>query len=172
LFYLAQQIHFSLSQDIHGININLLLGSNAQWYAKIFSFFSLLLSVWHAWMVVFVNTCVGEWDTSSSTSSWWSLQFFEMSNKMKKSFVFFVLVLMNSAKSRRLHLTSGLSCFSSSSFYLLISIFLFLAEIRWPKYIFDAHTLTHTDLLCTFINLCAHVHRNQHERFLKVSLEV
>ncbi len=139
---------------------------------KSFSFLSLLLSVWHAWMVVFVNTCVGEWDTSSSTSSWWSLQFFEMSNKMEKSFVFFVLVLMNSAKSRRLHLTSGLSCFSSSSFYLLISIFLFLAEIRWPKYIFDAHTLTHTDLLCTFINLCAHVHWNQHERFLKVSLEV
>ena len=39
-------------------------------------------------------------------------------------------------------------------------------------HLMNTYTLTHTDLLCTFINLCAHVHRNQHERFLKVSLEV
>ena len=52
---------FFLRTSTHGININLLLGSNAQWYAKFCALSSSnSFTVWHAWMVVFVYMYVGE----------------------------------------------------------------------------------------------------------------
>ena len=148
MFYLAQQIHFSLSQDIHGININLLLGSNAQWYAKIF-FFSLSSS----FRVTCMNGCFCEY----------------MCGRVRHFFFYFFLVVFTIFRNEQQN--GKKFCFfrfgsnefrqvspTSSDLWSIMFLLIFVLPFNFDFFISGWNQMTEIYIWCTHTHTHTHTH--------------